>query len=204
MGNEWNKIDLNDYENHMSDSSVFQTQTLNQITRKQTNDYSPSSLVILGIAGGNGLEHCKSIEKVYAIDVNQSYLGSCLSRFPNENVEYIRMDLNKDECNLRNIDLVISNLVFEYINEEIVVPKIAKILKPGGILSIVFQVNKENAFISETRYSEKFICLDSIHHTVDPDYIDRIFKLNNYSKVFEESFPLPNGKAFKRFDFRLE
>jgi hypothetical protein len=84
MCNAWNKINLSDYENHMSDSSVFQTQLLNKITSKQIDDYHPSSLAIPGIAGGNGLEHCKNIEKVYAIDVNQSYLDSCLSRFPNE------------------------------------------------------------------------------------------------------------------------
>lgn len=203
MIHEWEKIDLDDYENHMSDPSVFQLQKLNVITQKQIHDYCPSSLVFLGVAGGNGLEHCKNIKKVYAIDVNPKYLDACSKRFPDENIQYIQMDLNRDEFNLKNIDLVIANLVFEYLHEEIVVPKISKILKKGGILSIVFQVNRKNSFVSKTQYSEKFMCLERICHIVDANCLDHVLSLNQFTKIVDESYSLPNGKALRRFDFML-
>lgn len=205
MPNPWKNIDLHDYESHMADPSVFQLQTLNIITQKQINEYCPSSLVFLGVAGGNGLEYCRDIERVYAIDVNQHYLETCCRRFPNENIKYICMDLNRDEFDdIKNIDLVIANLVFEYINEEIVVPKISKTLKKEGILSIVFQVNNANAFVSKTPYSDRFLCLEKICHEVDPDSLEKILNLNHYTKILDASYSLPNDKILRRFDFMLE
>jgi len=203
MTNEWNKIELSDYENHMSDPNVLQLQILNRITQKQINVYNPLSLVFLGVAGGNGLEYCKDIRQVYAVDINKNYLDTCLKRFPYSNIEFIHIDLNKDNLNLRNIDLVIANLIFEYINEEIVVPKISKILNAGGVLSIVFQIDSNNSFISKTKYSEKLTCLDIIHHTVKENYLHNILDKNNFTKVSEENYSLPNKKSLKRIDYKL-
>lgn len=201
MNNEWENIDLNDYENHMSDPAVFQLQMLNIITQQQINDYSPSSLVFIGVAGGNGLEHCKNIEKVYAIDVNQNFLDTCAKRFQDKNIKYILMDVNKDEFNLFNIELVISNLVFEYLKEEIVIPKISKILKKGGVLSIVLQANNDNSFISKTKYSHKFACLEKIHHNVNENHLETLLSLNKFTKILQKSYLLPNGIVLKRLDF---
>ena len=39
MSNPWEEIDLNDYENHMSLSSVFQLQTMNQMMKEQFYTY---------------------------------------------------------------------------------------------------------------------------------------------------------------------
>ncbi len=204
MTNEWNKIKLSDYENHMSEPNVLQLQTLNWITQKQIIDYNPLSLVFLGVAGGNGLEYCKDIGQVFAIDINKNFLDTCIKRFPYTNIEYIHKDLNTDELNLKNIDLVVANLVFEYLNEEIVIPKISKILKSGGILSIVFQIDNNNSFVSKTKYSDKLACLDNIHHTVKENYLQNILEENNFTKVSEENYSLPNNKSLKRIDYKLK
>lgn len=204
MKNEWEKIDLLDYEKHMSEPSVFQLQTLNKITKNQINDYLPSSLVFLGVAGGNGLEYCKNIKKVYAVDVNQVFLDTCSKRFPYKDIKYLKMDLNKDEFHFRNIDLVISNLLFEYINEEIVIPKLSKLLKKEGILSIVFQINKGNSFVSKTKYTDKFECLKKIHHNIETTYLETLLTLNKFTKIVDESYLLPNDVVLKRCDFILK
>ncbi len=57
MTNPWEDIDLNSYEKHMSLGNVFQLQALNKMMREQFYSYSIKSIMILGIAGGNGLEH---------------------------------------------------------------------------------------------------------------------------------------------------
>lgn len=76
MGNPWEEIDLNDYESHMSLDSVFQLQTMNQMMKKQFYDHPIRSVMILGIAGGNGLEHINTqlLDKVYGVDINKNYL----------------------------------------------------------------------------------------------------------------------------------
>lgn len=50
----------------------------------QFDAYPVSSVVILGIAGGNGLEHIRKekIEKVYGVDINSSYLDKVIIRYP--------------------------------------------------------------------------------------------------------------------------
>jgi len=43
--------------------------------KKQLNQYDVKSVMILGIAGGNGLEHIdtQKIRKVYGVDINNEY-----------------------------------------------------------------------------------------------------------------------------------
>lgn len=44
--------------------------------------YSVSSIMILGIAGGNGLEHIQKdkFEKIYGVDINSSYLQTVMQK----------------------------------------------------------------------------------------------------------------------------
>ena len=55
MTNPWESIRLDDYENHMKLKTVRQLQAMNRIMRDQFYRYPISSVMILGIAGGNGL-----------------------------------------------------------------------------------------------------------------------------------------------------
>ena len=57
MKNPWEEISLSDYENHMKLGSVMQLQAMNEMMKGQFNDYPVSSVIVLGVAGGNGLEH---------------------------------------------------------------------------------------------------------------------------------------------------
>lgn len=84
MNNPWREIDLKAYENHMSLNSVFQLQTLNKMMKDQFYSYPVTSVMILGVAGGNGLEHIdrRVIDKVYGLDINKDYLDACVNRYP--------------------------------------------------------------------------------------------------------------------------
>ncbi len=57
MKNPWEEIPLTDYENHMKLDSVMQLKAMNEMMKGQFDTYPISSVVIFGIAGGNGLEH---------------------------------------------------------------------------------------------------------------------------------------------------
>ena len=84
MKNPWEEIPLTDYESHMKLDSVRQLQTMNEMMKGQLDSYHISSVMILGIAGGNGLEHIKrdKFEKVYGVDINPSYLEEVVHRYP--------------------------------------------------------------------------------------------------------------------------
>jgi len=66
----------------MSLESVYLQQTLNKMMKEQFYTYDIDTIMILGIAGGNGLEHiCKdNFQKVYGVDVNRKYLIECKTR----------------------------------------------------------------------------------------------------------------------------
>lgn len=87
MKNPWEEIPLSDYENHMKLESVHQLQTMNEMLRGQFNTYPASSVMILGIAGGNGLEHIpeEKFERVYGVDVNSAYLKEATRRYSHLN-----------------------------------------------------------------------------------------------------------------------
>ena len=67
MSNPWEEISLSDYESHMKLNSVRQLQAMNALMKSQLDTYPVSSVMILGVAGGNGLEHIagKRFVKVY-------------------------------------------------------------------------------------------------------------------------------------------
>jgi hypothetical protein len=76
MENPWKKIALSDYENHMGLDSVSQLQAMNVMTKDQLSRHPAKTVMLLGIAGGNGLEHIdtRKVQTLYGVDVNQKYL----------------------------------------------------------------------------------------------------------------------------------
>lgn len=85
MNNPWKDINLSDYESHMALDSVQQLQAMNQMMKEQLNQYDIQSAMILGIAGGNGLEHVdtEKLNKVYGVDINPEYLTITKKRYEN-------------------------------------------------------------------------------------------------------------------------
>ena len=53
----WLRVPLADYEGHMSAAGVEQLAPLADLFRQALTQTNPESVAILGIAGGNGLEH---------------------------------------------------------------------------------------------------------------------------------------------------
>ncbi len=61
----------------------MQLQAMNEMMKGQFDTCSVSNIMILGIAGGNGLEHISrdKFEKVYGVDVNSDYLKEVTHRY---------------------------------------------------------------------------------------------------------------------------
>ena len=147
--NPWLEIDLNDYENHMKLDSIYQLQTMNKIMCNQFLDYPISSVMILGVAGGNGLNHFASdkIKTLYGVDINSNYLEICKKRFDylGDSFVAIQANLLSDDCILPRADLVIANLLVEYIGCDVFVKRISQI-NPTYV-SVVIQVNSYENFV---------------------------------------------------------
>lgn len=53
---------------------MFQLQTMSQMMKEQFYAYPVKSIMILGVTGGNGLEHVdkQRLDKVYGMDINKN------------------------------------------------------------------------------------------------------------------------------------
>lgn len=207
MSNPWEEISLSDYENHMSLKSVNQLQTMNSIMKKQFSDYPVKTAMVLGIAGGNGLEHVSSdkFEKVYGIDINEGYLKTVEERYKGLAgiLECLSIDLITEPEKLPHAELVIANLLIEYIGYEAFQKAVQKI--DPEYVSCVIQINTDEAqWVSDSPYLHAFDRLDEVHCQMEENALIAAMEKSDYRIILNESEPLPNGKALQRIDFRKE
>ena len=205
VGNPWESISLEVYEEHMSLENVRQLQTLNSVMKAQLGDYDADTAMILGVAGGNGLEHvdCKKYRKVYGVDINGEYLSEVSKRYPQLSgvLECVQLDLIKDSSRLPASKLIIADLLVEYIGLE-VFKKVVLHVSPEFV-STVIQINTdETEWASDSPYLHAFDRLDEVHHQMETKALTEAMADIGYVRLLEKTYPLPNGKALVRLDFK--
>ena len=174
MNNPWKDISLSDYENHMAMDSVQQLQAMNQMMKGQLNQYEVQSAMILEIAGGNGLEHVDTLD--------------CLC-----------VDLVSEAEKLPQADMLIANLLIEYIGYECF-KKVVTVTKPVYV-SCIIQVNVDDSFVSESPYLHAFDGLVTVHHQMAEQELQNSMNEIDYHLIQVLEYQLPNGKKLVQFDF---
>ena len=207
MNNPWEDISLSDYENHMSLDSVKQLQAMNSIMQDQFGDYPVDTAMVLGIAGGNGLEHVskEKLKTVYGVDINADYLKAVEARYGvlEGVLECIKADIINECDKLPEAQLVIANLLIEYIGYEAFMKAMMRV-RPLYI-SCVIQINiDEHQWVSDSPYLHAFDRLDEVHCQMEDEALTKVMEEICYRKILSESYPLPNGKALLRLDYELE
>ena len=202
--NPLEEISLSDYENHMSLSSVNQLQAMNKMMKFQFEAYPVTSAIVFGVAGGNGLEHVnlKKYSKIYGIDINNTYLDNVKKRysFMEDILECKRIDLTCDPDMLPEAELVIANLVIEYVGLE---PFKKGILKTGArYVSCIIQINTdEESWVSDSPYLHSFDGLDAVHHQMEEQSLVMAMNEIGFDLLKKDAMPLPNGKKLVMLDF---
>lgn len=203
MGNPWEAIGLETYENHMKLDSVRQLQTLNTLMQRQLAACPADTVMILGIAGGNGLEHIRSdqFRKVYGVDINEAYLNAVRERYAQlESLECLRIDLTAESGKLPETQLLIADLLIEYIGYPAF--QRAVLQSAPDYVSCVIQINTDaERWVSDSPYLHEFDGLDAVHHQMDAAALTDAMHEIGYADVLTETESLPNGKALVRIDF---
>jgi len=203
MSNAWEEVSLEDYENHMKSSAVQQLQALNEIMKSQIYQYDISTVLILGIAGGNGLEHIDTsrIKFVYGIDVNQNYLEVCKEKYRNlkDNLVLKKLDLSSISNDLPVADIIIANLFIEYIGIDMFLKQLSKAFPQ--YVSCVIQKNPNIDFISDSPYVKAFDGISTLHRDIEKDSLVRAMSKIGFSLILSQEHVLPNMKEFIRLDF---
>lgn len=203
MKNPWEEIPLEDYENHMKLDSVMQLQAMNEMMKGQFDAYPVSNAMILGIAGGNGLEHVSKdkFEKVYGVDINSSYLKEVIHRYPDLDgiLECLCINLIDEADKLPKADMIIANLLIEYIGYECF-QNVIQHVSPMYV-SCIIQINLEEQWVSDSPYLHVFDGLDQVHHQMEEQALEQAMSEIGYRTVKILEHMLPNGKKLVQIDF---
>lgn len=110
-----------------------------------------------------------------------------------------------DLCDLSNslpeVDLIIANLLIEYIGIDIFIQQLAKITPM--FVSCVVQKNATEQFVSDSPYLEAFTKISAIHNDIDKTELTKNMENIKYKMIMEEEYFLPNGKKFLRIDYKI-
>ena len=203
MKNPWIEIPLADYENHMKLDSVMQLQAMNEMMKGQFDTYSISSVIIFGLAGGNGLEHIQKNKfiKVYGIDINSSYLQSAIQRYPHLDglLECMCINLIDEADKLPKADMVIANLLIEYIGYQSFQNAIRQV--HPKYVSCIIQINMEENWVSDSPYLHVFDGLEQVHHQIKEQTLEKVMHEIDYHAIRTLAHKLPNGKKLVQIDF---
>ena len=100
--------------------------------------------MILGIAGGNGLEHIdtEKYQAVYGVDINELYLQAVSDRYKNLEgiLKCINIDIMNEADLLPEAELLIANLLIEYIGYDAFSNAVMKV--KSQYVSCVIQINE--------------------------------------------------------------
>ncbi|MBW6490604.1 MAG: class I SAM-dependent methyltransferase [Lentimicrobium sp.] len=155
MPNPWLEIPYSDYENRMSE--VGQSQILSRLFSDCLSIYKPAHVALPGCATGNGLEHISGhkVHSVHAVDINPLFLDQLRQRFAETIPGLLTycIDLQNEELPFSDIDLIFCGLLLEYVNPEIVIPKMAGVLAGGGVIVLVIQQSLRSSFVTKTRFT---------------------------------------------------
>ena len=203
--NPWEEISLETYEKHMSLDSVKQLQLMNRMMKSQFEDYPVDTVMILGIAGGNGLEHIdiKKYKKVYGVDINELYLQETQKRYSNlaDILQCLHLDIVCETEKLPQSQLLVANLLIEYIGYDAFV-RAVNIINPEYI-SCVIQINTdEEMWVSDSPYIHAFDDLDEIHHQMESDVLNEKMNSIGFKLILQDMTELPNSKALVRQDYQ--
>jgi SAM-dependent methyltransferase len=198
--NPWLEIPARDYEGHMGSDGVRQLAFLNAVFRQALEQHQPRSLLILGCATGNGLEHVNPqiTKRIVGIDLHKEYLEIAESR-----LRVLLPDLELRCCDLHecrfepgSFDLVFGGLFFEYVDPQKAMPMVSEWLTAKGLLVAVLQLPSGNeAKVTKTAYPSLRL-LEPIMKLLDPAHFRDVCRSSQLVLHEARTETLASGKSF--------
>jgi SAM-dependent methyltransferase len=203
MPNPWLSIPLADYEGHMAE--VQQRHILDEVFEDVLLRHRPASLAILGCSGGSGLEGLDQavVRRVVAIDFNPEYVAALRRRFATSMpaLQAVCADLEDPGFELEPVDLIHAALILEYVDSSALLRRVRRWLKPGGVLSVVVQLQSENkAAVTPTRF-RSLAALAPIMRLLAPRDLEEQAREAGFDLVSSRTMELPTGKRFAAYVF---
>jgi hypothetical protein len=210
--NPWRNLPHDIYEKHMGHENVRQLETLSQIFRDQLTlvaDMEQPTIAVLGITGGNGLEAVEAgrFKSIIGIDINDEYLDVCRIRYgylPELKLYQIDLMTEKERSIgvLKQVDLIIANLLVKHIHLNNFMDIIRSIHKP--IVSVTIQFNPDGQSLSHSGFEAAFEDIQLYGQNHDEADLTAAMLGIGYIIINRKEYELPNKKVFIRLDYRKQ
>jgi threonine dehydrogenase-like Zn-dependent dehydrogenase len=196
MSNPWISIPLADYEGHMD--AVQQLGALSELFGRALAICRPDSVAVLGIAGGNGLEHVDraAITRIVGVDINAEYLDEVRRRFgAHADLELHCVDLSQEPLRVAPVALVHAALFFEHAGLGPTLDHALSLVSPGGRFSVVLQLPAtDHGGVSPTPFPSMQRLAANFSY-IDIAQFRGLLEQRGLRLLTEELRPLSTGKA---------
>ena len=183
----------------MGSAAVNQLKPLADLFGEALARLRPRSVAVLGVAGGNGLEHLDGAitTRVVGIDVNPGYLAATRQRFPDlRGLELVCADLAHDAIDIEPVSLAHAALVFEHAGTGRCLESAVSLVAPGGHLSVVLQMPTEgHEALTPSAYASIAALADGFT-LIDPHRLRRLLARQDLRLTHQSRLTLSTGKAF--------
>lgn len=206
MENPWLDIPLADYEAHMALPEVGQAELLAATLQWALEHFRPRSLLVPGVAGGNGLDRVDTtiVERVVALDIHPGFLDLCTQRHGSRFTVYeaVLHDLDQGPPRIAPVEAIVAGLVLEYVEVPAFCTCLSAMLVPGGTFTVLLQ--RPAAHLPEVTPSPytRLAGLARGFRFVDPDALDALLVAAGFSRITMDHPGLPSGKRFFRAAYR--
>lgn len=207
MSNPWLSIPLQDYEGHMALPHVGQAKMIANELEELLQTYMPSSVAIIGCAGGNGIEEASTagVARVVGLDINPTYVAEAKVRYSRliPSLELYCADIEEGTKHVLPVELVYGALVFEYVEVANAMKNLLALCLPGGLFAAILQLTKEGI---ESVSPSRFVSLKelgSIMRLVPADEFRKIAEELGFERISEKLITIESGKQFSMQVFKL-
>lgn len=111
-------------------------------------------------------------------------------------LECLCINLIDEADKLPKVDMVIANLLIEYIGYESFRNAIGQV--SPKYVSCIIQINIEDSWVSESPYLHVFDGLEQVHHQIEESALKKTMSEIGYHEIKTLEYILPNGKNWCR------
>ena len=190
----------------MSLPAIGQAQMLAGLLMLLIERELPTSVAVIGCAGGNGLDQIEpgQVERVVAVDINPTYIEAVGIRHALRlsGLELYCADIQSESLQFEPVDLIYTALLFEYVDVGAALASLKRHCRPGGLLATLVQLpHREHGVVSPSPYKSLNL-LAPVMKLIAPAELSRLAVAAGFAAAECELIELPSGKQFSLQTFR--
>ncbi len=207
MTNPWLDIALVDYEAHMSLPTIGQAQMIADQLDRALKRWAPTSVAVIGCAGGNGLDRIATspVKRVVAVDLNPDYIERTRARYARRlpGLELVCGDAQSASLVYGPVAFTYAALLFEYVDVPLTLKTLKRNSGPDAVLTTVLQLpHSAIPAVSSSPY-QSLSSLASAMTLVAPETLSLAAAEVGFAAADSMIIELASGKRFCVQDFTL-